>query len=57
MITIIKRQAKKTYKNKDGKERHFYNYYVQLENGKRVQVKCAFDDDYRVLDAIAKYER
>lgn len=57
MITIIKRQAKKTYTTKDGKERHFYNYYVQLENGKRVQVKCAFDDDYRVLDAVAKYER
>lgn len=57
MITIVKRQAKKTYKGKDGKDRHFYNYYAQLENGKRVQIKCAFEKDYVVLDAICKYER
>lgn len=57
MITIVKRQSKKTYKNKDGKERHFYNYYIQLENGKRVQIKAAFDKDYVVLDSVCKYER
>lgn len=57
MITIVKRQSKKTYKNKDGKERHFYNYYVQLENGKRIQVKPAFDKDYVVLDSVCQYER
>lgn len=57
MITIVKRQSKKTYKNKDGKERHFYNYYVELENGKRIQVKPAFDKDYVVLDSVCLYER
>lgn len=57
MIKIIKRQSKKTYKNDKGKERHFYNYFIQLENGKRIQVKAAFDKDYVVLDAICEYER
>lgn len=56
-MKIIKKQSKATYKNKNGKECHFYNYYVQLENGKRVQIKAAFDKDYVVLDTICEYVR
>lgn len=56
-MKIIKKQSKEMYKNKNGKEVHYYNYYVQLENGKRIQIKCAFQDDYRALDCVAEYVR
>lgn len=52
---VFKKQSKKTYKNKDGKDKHFYNYYVQLPNRKCIQVKCLNNDDYNVLDFIAQY--
>lgn len=57
MIKLIKKQGKKLYKNKEGKECHFYNYYLQLENGKRIQIKAAFDEDFVILDAICEYVR
>ena len=57
MIKLIKKQGKKQYKNKKGKACHFYNYYLQLENGKRVQIKAAFNDDFVVLDTICEYVR
>lgn len=55
-MKLIKKQSKQTYKNKEGKTAHYYNYFLQLENGKRVQVKPAFKDDTRTLDAIAELE-
>lgn len=56
-MKIIKRQSKQTYKGKDGKDHHYYNYFIQLENGKRVQIKTSFTDDLKTLDAVAVYER
>lgn len=56
-MKVVKKQSKKTYKAKDGKERHYYNYFLQLENGKRIQIKCSFDKDYIALDTVCEYER
>lgn len=54
---IVKKQSKKEYKNaKTGKSVHYYNYFLELENNKRVQIKPAFTADYKVLDTIAEYE-
>lgn len=58
MVQIIKRQSKQKYVNKKtGKEGHYYNYFVQAENGKRIQIKCAFNDDVKALDMIATFEK
>lgn len=54
---ILKKQSKQTYKGKDGKDKHFYNYYLELNSGKRIQIRTAFDSDRVVLDSIADYER
>lgn len=57
-MKIIKKQSKQTFKStKTGKEKHFYNYFLQFDNGKRVQIKCAFKDDLQLLDFAAEYER
>ena len=57
-MKIIKKQSKQTYKSKkSGNECHYYNYWLQLDNGKRIQIKCAFTDDIKVLDTISEYER
>lgn len=55
-MKLVKKQSKQTYKNKEGKEKHYYNYFVELDNGKRVQIKPAFRDDTRTLDAVSEYE-
>lgn len=57
-MTLIKKQSKKTYKSeKTGKDVHYYNFFLELDNGKRVQIKPAFNQDTRTLDAIAKLEK
>lgn len=56
-MKVIKKQSKQTYVAKNGKEYHYYNYYLELENGKRVQIRCSFVKDINTLDAIAVYER
>ena len=56
-MRLIKVQSKKTYVGKDGKEHHFYNYYLEMNNGKRVQIKAAYNDDYAKLDLVAEYVR
>lgn len=55
-LKLVKRQSKATYKNKEGKEVHYYNYFLQCENGKRIQVKPAFQKDSTALDVLAEYE-
>lgn len=56
-MELIKRQSKATYTStKSGKECHYYNYFLQLDNGKRVQIVARFKEDVRVFDTIAKYE-
>lgn len=56
-MQIIKKQSKKTYIDKNGKDRHYYNYFIQFENGKRIQFKCAFFNDVKALDMVAVYEK
>lgn len=57
-MKLIKKQSKQTYKNpKTGKEGHYYNYFLQLDNGKRIQVKPAFKDDIKAFDTICEFER
>lgn len=55
-VKLVKRQSKQTYTTKEGKTAHYYNFFLELENGKRVQVKPAFKDDARTLDAVAELE-
>lgn len=55
-MRLIKKQSKQLYKNKEGEEKHYYNYFLQFENGKRVQVKPAFKEDTRTFDAVAELE-
>lgn len=57
MIRLVKKQSKQTYKDKEGNEKHYYNFFVESENGKRVQVKPAFKQDTGKLDMIAEYEK
>lgn len=53
-MKIIKIKSKNTYKNKHGKECHYYNFAIQLENGKRIAIKPAFDRDYLALNVICE---
>lgn len=55
-MKLLKKKSKQTYKNKAGKESHYYNYFLELDNGKRIQIKPAFKDDNKALDTIAVYE-
>lgn len=55
-MKLVKKQSKATYKNKEGKEAHYYNYFIVADNGKRIQVKPAFKDDSKALDVLAEYE-
>lgn len=56
-MELIKKQSKATYKStRSGKECHYYNYFLQFDNGKRVQITVRFKEDLRVLDMVAKYE-
>lgn len=54
MLKLIKIKSKQTYKNKEGKECHYYNFALVLENGKRVQIKPSFARDYLILNCICE---
>ena len=57
-MRLLKVKTKQTYvSDKTGKERHFYNYFLEAENGKRIQIKPCFSDDVKALDVLAVYER
>lgn len=57
-MKVIKKQSDKTYVNvKTKKECHYYNYYLVLDNGKRVQIRCAFPKDNALLEAVCTYEK
>lgn len=57
-MRIIKKQSAQTYKSKkSGKEAHYYNYFLEFDNGKRIQIKTAFADDVKLLDLVSVYER
>lgn len=55
-MKLIKKQSKGMYKNKEGKEVHYYNFFLETENKKRIQIKPAFKADARALDVLAEYE-
>lgn len=54
-FALIKKQSKDTYKNKGGKDVHYYNYYLRNQSGKFIQIKCCYDD-YDKLDFLSCYE-
>ena len=55
-MKLTKYQSKKTYKSeKDGKEHHFYNYQLVLDNGTRVLIKPVNREGYATLNAVAEY--
>lgn len=54
-MKVIKVKSKKTYTGADKKEHHYYNYYLECENGKRIGIKCVDSSDYARLDMIAVY--
>lgn len=57
-MRFIKKKSKQTYtSSKSGKECHYYNYFIESDNGKRIQIKAAYQDDMKLLDMIAVYER
>lgn len=53
-MKLIKKQGAE-YTNEKKEKKHYYNYFIELDNGKRVQIKPAFKDDKRTLDAVAEY--
>ena len=55
-MRIVKRKSNKTYTGQDKKEHAIYNYYVELDNGKRVAIRTFNTSDLRVLDGVAFYE-
>lgn len=42
------------YINKDGVEKKAYNFYLEFDNGQRVQVKNVFSNDYVKLSFVAE---
>lgn len=56
-MRIVKRKSKNVYTNSNGAERHYYNYYIECDNGKRILFKPVKKDDYAKLDMVCEYER
>lgn len=54
-LKVIKVQSKKTYKDKKGVEHHYYNFYLESANGKRIAIRCVNNADFARLDMIAIY--
>lgn len=52
-MKIIKRLS--TQKNKKGY--NYTNYFLELDNGNRIAIKCAFVKDIQKLDVISVYEK
>ena len=55
-MTVIKKKGKKTYKGKDNKEHNYINYFLQLDNGKRIAIRTVNASDLKVLEGVAIYE-
>ena len=54
-MEVHKYQSKKTYKNKEGVEKHYYGYSLICDNGQHITIKCLSAKDYARLDMVAKY--
>lgn len=42
------------YKDANGVERHYDNFYIELDNGTRIAIRCTFKTDYAKLNTIAE---
>lgn len=49
-MKLIKVIKKETYIGKNGKTYAYSNFYIELDNGKRIAIKPTFSDDYRALE-------
>ena len=38
-MRVLKVKSKKTYEGKNKKTYHYYNYYLELDNGVRIGIK------------------
>lgn len=56
-MKVLKVQSTKTYKSKEGKELHYYNFYLECDNGKRIAIRCVNTDDIKRLDMVSEYVR
>lgn len=54
-MKVIKKLGN-AYNDKNGVERHYDNYYLVLDNGEYVAIRCSFKNDYQKLQAIAEKE-
>lgn len=54
-VKVVKKQGN-VYTDKNGTERRYDNYYLQLDNGELIAIRCSFTSDYPVLSAIAEKE-
>lgn len=52
-MKLITKQTKQTYINKNGDEKPYTNYFLVADNGKVIQIKCAFKNDYPKLNLLA----
>ncbi len=53
-MKIVKIISEKTYIGKDGNTYHYNNYAIMLDNGRKIQIRPVFSNDYTVLNAIAE---
>ena len=53
-MKIIKVISEKTYEAENGKTYHYQNYFIVLQNGKRIAIRPSFSKDYATLDAVAE---
>ena len=55
-MKVIKKQSPKTYKNKEGKEVHYYNFILTDDEGREIYIKPCFDKDYAILNFLSEYK-
>ncbi|MBO7528049.1 MAG: hypothetical protein J6T74_09225 [Clostridia bacterium] len=56
-MEIIKKKAKKSIKNKQGKDIYPMHYFIVTENGNYILIKPVFTEDYARLDMVARYAK
>lgn len=57
-MRLIKRKSTngQTWEDDEGKKHPYYNYFLELDNGKRICVRACFSQDTAKLDLVAVYE-
>jgi len=53
-MKLVKIISDKTYIGDDGNTYHYNNYAILLDNGRQIQIRPAFSNDYVILNAIAE---